>query len=163
MLEVPQWVLLAVAIVWGLLGWVVLPRLTFHQWAEALHRGDFDDVFQRNMVASLQGAGNALVDSAADFAAQRVKGAIGGVASGEARLEKGLEGAMARDVLTLQSPVAAELLKSQFPEVHRFVTRHPEMVQDALSLVQSYIEKPAQPGSSIVNVVKNNGQGKTSW
>lgn len=63
-----------------------------------------------------------------------VRNAFAGAASGPARLEKGLEGALTQDLLDQNNPLLAGILNA-FPSVKKYILKNPAMVPQLLQLL----------------------------
>lgn len=70
----------------------------------------------------------------ADIIFEKIRGTVGGLASGAARLDKGLAQAVATDVISGTNPIVGMILE-QFPSAKKYVAKNPAAVAQLLSMV----------------------------
>lgn len=76
-----------------------------------------------------------VIERTAQSTAQSLKAVFMGVQSGEAKREKSLETALAKDLLTQKAPWLAAVLDS-FPALKKQIERNPEMANQALAMIK---------------------------
>ena len=71
----------------------------------------------------------------------KIRGMIGGVASGSSRLEKGVQGALTEDLVNMQNPMFGALMK-QFPALGNFAKKNPAAVPYIMNILQQFMGQP---------------------
>lgn len=76
----------------------------------------------------------ALMNQLGDTLFQKVRGMVGGQASGEVRLSQGLQGALTEDLIKGQNPLLGALM-DRMPSVKKFVTKNPSAIPQILDIL----------------------------